>query len=118
MKIVGENMSYEGLLALLEPATGTKCLQSGECCYSQEVHGVPGYEEGVKPAFRVCIHLVPAERDENRRWHRARCLLHDTPSFPDECRSFNFPGPNHQCALGQEIWKKRGVRNFEKELLD
>lgn len=103
---------------VLEQIISTKCLQSGECCYSQEVHGVPGYKEGVKPAFKACIHLVTAEKDENGRWHRARCLLHHTLDLPDECKNFNILGPNHQCALGQEIWKRRGIKDVEKELLD
>ena len=82
------------------------------------VIGVPGYEDGIKPAYKQCLHLVPAEPLGNGKFRKARCLLHDTPDFPEECRILNLPGPNHQCALGQVIWKRAGVTDFEKQLVD
>ncbi len=95
-----------------------KCLQSGACCISFEVHGVLGYKNGVKPEFEACKHLIKAYKDENGKWHHAKCLLHDTPDYPDECRKYNFPGPNNMCGLGQAVWKSRGVENPQTDLLD
>jgi len=96
----------------------TKCIRSGACCVSFEVHGVPGYESGIKPSNEVCLHLVSAYKDEQNRWHHAKCLLHDTSDFPLECRNFNFPGSNNICGLGEAVWKTRGVFQFEIDLSD
>lgn len=95
-----------------------KCLQSGVCCTSFEVHGVPGYKDGIKPEFEPCRHLIQAYKDGNGKWHRAKCQLYHTPDFPEECRMFNFPGPNLTCAIGEAMWKKRGVEDPENEILD
>jgi len=95
-----------------------RCLRSGACCVSFRVHGVPGYINGVKAEFEQCIHLVPAHPDADKCWHKASCVLHGTPQFPDECARFDFPGPSDQCALGQAIWRARGVVEIEKDLAD
>lgn len=86
-----------------------RCLRSGGCCISFEVRGVPGYADGVKPAQQLCLHLTPAQRDENGIWHRATCQLYNTPDFPIECQRFDFPGPEGMCGLGIAIWRERGV---------
>lgn len=95
-----------------------KCLQSGTCCISFEVHGVPGYKDNIKPEFKPCIHLIQAYKDEKGKWHRAKCLLYHSSDFPDECKKYNFPGPNQKCGLGQATWKNRGIKDIEKELID
>lgn len=95
-----------------------KCLRSGECCTAFEVHGVPGYANGKKPEFEACKHLVRAYQDHNGQWHRALCILHNTPEYPNECKDFDFPGANGMCGLGQSIWKARGVDNPSIELID
>lgn len=95
-----------------------KCLQSGACCIAFEVHGVPGYQDGIKSEHTVCIHLVQRKRDE-KGWHRAKCLLHETKAYPDECRKFNWPdNPEDVCQLGKGVWKSVGVRSPERDLRD
>lgn len=95
-----------------------KCLQSGACCISFEVHGVPGYKDEVKHAQTICIHLVQRYQDE-KGWHRARCLLHNTSDYPDECRKFNWiDNPENVCQLGKSVWKHEGVKNPEDDLID
>lgn len=94
----------------------SKCLQSGACCFTFEVHGVPGYQDKIKPERQQCHHLIPAYKDFEGKWHKAKCKLYNSLDFPGECRKFNFPGTNGMCGLGQAIWKSRGVKDFNTDI--